>query len=249
MLQIFDREKLTFIPALEFAAPIPELEELRRAGDSQKSGIEIIGSDGKTWLESVGTRSGSAPYYNMLNPRVQQVMLTAIRELVERYRAHPAFGGLAIQLNGNGFSQLPPPEWGLDDATMERFTHDSGIRIPASGESRFADRQAVLSGPQREAWRSWRASQLADFYARVAAIVDTKGQRKLLLTSERLFDHPLLRQKIRPNLLAGDRIGEGADGSRNRPATASADSWSSVLPDELRRARIATSGPRGRHRS
>ena len=81
LLQVFDREGLTLIPAIEFATPIPELEELRRAGDSQSTGIELVGPDGQTWLQSVGTRSGSAPYYNILNPRVQQAMLGVVREL------------------------------------------------------------------------------------------------------------------------------------------------------------------------
>ena len=208
LLQVFDREGLTLIPAIEFVTPIPELEELRRAGDSQSTGIELVGPDGQTWLQSVGTRSGSAPYYNILNPRVQQAMLGVVREIVERYGAHPAFGGLAVQLNGNGFSQLSLPEWGLDDATIGRFTHDTGTPIPESGKNRFADRHAALAGQYIDAWRTWRAAQVADFYSRVASIVDEKGQRKLILTTEKLFDHPTLRQKIRPNLLAGDRIGD-----------------------------------------
>jgi hypothetical protein len=208
MLQVFDRERLTFIPALEFATPIPELEELRRVGDSQSTGVELIGPDGQTWLQSIGTRSGSAPYYNILNPRVQQVMLGVVQEIVDRCGAHSAFGGLAVQLTSNGFSQLPPLEWGLDDATIARFTHDTGIQIAASGTNRFAERQAALAGPQSDVWRSWRAAQVADFYARVAAIVDTKGQRKLILTTDKIFDHPALRQKVRPNLLAGDRVGD-----------------------------------------
>lgn len=208
LLRIFDREGLTLVPAIEFTTPLPELEELRRAGDSQSTGIELVGPDGQTWTQSMGTRGGLAPYYNILNPRVQQAMLGTVRELVEHYGSHPAFGGLAVQLNSNGYSQLSLPEWGLDDATFERFMHDTGTQLVQSEKTRFADRRAAVTGPSRDAWRNWRAAQLAEFYAKAASIVDPRGERKLILTTEKLFDHPTLRQQIRPNLLAGDRVAD-----------------------------------------
>src|SRR5262249_38488447 len=94
------------------------------------------------------------------------------------------------------------------DATIGRFAHDTGVQIAAGGKDRFADRQAALTGQLADAWRTWRAAQVADFYTRAASIVDTSGQRKLLLTTDKLFDDSALRQRIRPNLLAGDRVGE-----------------------------------------
>ncbi|HEX4414779.1 MAG TPA: hypothetical protein VH107_14185, partial [Lacipirellulaceae bacterium] len=208
LLRIFDREGLTLVPAIEFTTPLPELEELRRAGDSQTTGIELVGPDGQTWTQSMGTRGGLAPYYNILNPRVRQAMLGTIRELVEHYGSHPAFGGLAVQLNSNGYSQLSLPEWGLDDATVGQFVHDTGTQIVESSKTRFSDRRAAVTGPCRDAWRNWRAAELAAFYAQAASIVDPRGERKLILTTEKLFDHPALRQQIRPDLLAGDRVGD-----------------------------------------
>ena len=117
-LSVFDREGLTLVPAIEFAAPLAELEAFRRASDPQTTGLELVGPDGRTWLETYGTRSGLAPYYNVLDSRVQQQMLKIVGEVVERYGHHPAFGGVAIQLTGDGYAQLPGLEWGLDDSTV-----------------------------------------------------------------------------------------------------------------------------------
>ncbi|HEX3599272.1 MAG TPA: hypothetical protein VHU84_03970, partial [Lacipirellulaceae bacterium] len=93
-LRVFDRERLTLIPAIEFTTPIPELELLRRTTDPQTSGLELVGSDGHTWLETNATHAGLAPFYNVLDPRVQQAMLAVVGEIIHRYGKHPAFGGL-----------------------------------------------------------------------------------------------------------------------------------------------------------
>ncbi len=206
LLQIFDREHLTLVPAIEFAGPISQLEELRRSTDPQSSGLELIGPDGRTWLESNGSRNGLAPYYNVLDTRVQQAMLALVDEVKQRYGGHPAFGGIAVQLSSDGYSQLPPLEWGLDDATIERFTRDTAITLAGPGPNRFAARQAALTGPHAAAWRTWRAQQIAAFYQRMAAVVSADGRHRLLLTTERLFEHPFVRERVRPDLLADNRV-------------------------------------------
>ncbi len=207
-LRVFDRERLTLIPAIEFTTPIPRLEELRRAADSRISGLELVGPDGRTWLETNGVRGGLAPYYNLLDPRVQQAMLEVVREIVERYGAHPAFGGLAVQLTSDGYTQLPTLDWGLDDATIDRFSRDTGIQLGAPGPNRFAARHAAITGQHADAWRTWRTTQVADFYNRMAAMLGDNGQRKLLLTTEKLFDHPQIRPRVRPTLLVESRVAE-----------------------------------------
>ncbi|MEO7403674.1 MAG: hypothetical protein ABIU95_08405, partial [Burkholderiales bacterium] len=206
MLSVFDREHLVFVPAIEFTTPIPQLEELRRANDPQVQGLELVGGDGRTWLEANGSRNGLAPYYNLLEPHVQQVMLDVVSDLVKRYGKHPAFGGMAIQLSSDGYAQLPGLEWGLDDATVERFQLATGLQLNATGPNRFAVRLAALMGPNADAWRSWRAAQVADFYRRLAAIVADKSDHRLVLTTEKLFDHPQAALQIRPNLMKENRV-------------------------------------------
>ena len=46
MLRVFDREELALLPSVEFAAPLPQLELLRRGSDAKTSGLEWVGPDG-----------------------------------------------------------------------------------------------------------------------------------------------------------------------------------------------------------
>ena len=121
LFRLFDREGLTLIPAVQFASPLAELEALKRDGGPQAAGIEWIGPDGNPWLASNTPRQGLAPYYNLLNPRVQEAMLAVAREVGTRYATHPSFGGLALQLSADGYAQLPGDDWGYDDQTIARF--------------------------------------------------------------------------------------------------------------------------------
>jgi hypothetical protein len=209
MLRVCDREGISLIPAIEFAAPIPQLETIRRSTDPHTSGLEWVGPDGRTWLETYGNRHGLAPYYNLLDPRVRQIMLQSVRDLAKLYGSHRAFAGLAVRLSSDGYAQLPPLEWGLDDATIGRFQRDSGIKLDCTGQDRFAARNALLTDKHADAWRSWRAAQVSAFYAELATLVRGTGDRRLVLTTENILAHPQLASRARPNLLsqnAGNRL-------------------------------------------
>jgi hypothetical protein len=130
LLRLMDREHLQLVPAIEFAAPLPGLEAVRRRGGAEAQGLEWVGADGATWCQTYSARRGLAPYYNTLDPRVQEAMLSAVRELVRRYAGHAAFRGLALRLSAYGYAQLPGPDWGMDDATIARFEQDTGVRVP-----------------------------------------------------------------------------------------------------------------------
>ena len=101
LLRLMDRENLQLVPALEFATPLPALEAIRRRGGSEAQGLEWIGADGNTWCQTYSARRGLAPYYNTLDPRVQEAMLSAVRELVAalcRPRELPRLGPAALGL-------------------------------------------------------------------------------------------------------------------------------------------------------
>ncbi len=168
LFRLFDREDLQLIPSLEFATPLPELEAACRHGGAAADGIEWIGPNGSTWRQNYPTRRGLAPYYNTLDPRVQEAMLGVVRELSRRYARHRAFAGLALRLSAYGYAQLPGPQWGMDDGTIARFQHDTRLQVPGEGAGRFAARAAFLNGDEhRAAWLQSRADQLHRFYARV----------------------------------------------------------------------------------
>jgi hypothetical protein len=139
LLRLMDRENLQMIPAIEFAAPLPSLEAIRRRGGPEAQGLEWIGADGASWCQTCSAHRGLAPYYNTLDPRVQEAMLSTVRELVQRYAGHTSFRGLALRLSAYGYAQLPGPDWGMDDATIARFERDTGIQVPGGGEKLSAD--------------------------------------------------------------------------------------------------------------
>ncbi|MGD9724560.1 MAG: hypothetical protein AB7O59_24970 [Pirellulales bacterium] len=201
LFRLFDREGLVLIPGLQFAAPLPELEALRRAGGAAADGIEWLGADGKTFTAQQSPKQGLAPYYNLLDPRVQEAMLKVTREVVERYAAHPSFGGLALQLSADGYAQLPGAEWGFDDATIAQFEAAAKTKVPGAGDARFAERAKHLTGPGRTAWVNWRAEVVAAFHRRVEREIATlRPGAKLYLAGGAMLEGRQTQLRLRPTL-------------------------------------------------
>jgi hypothetical protein len=206
LFRLFDREGLKLIPALEFATPLPDLEAILREGEADTQGMVWVGRDGRSWPQVHQSCQGRAPYYNILDGRVQEAMLDVLRELVKRYSHHPSFAGVAIQLSADGYAQLPARSvdsaWGLDDDTIGRFQAATGIKISAEGPNRFDERFRQLASPQVESgWLTWRAEQVAAFYRR--AYQELTAQRpdtRLYLAGARMFDGDAMQQQLRPSL-------------------------------------------------
>ncbi len=209
LFRLFDREGLTLIPALHFASPLPELEALKREPANQAAGLEWVGADGAPWLATGTTRQGMAPYYNLLDARVQEAMLQVVRELAARYASHPSFGGLALQLSSDGYAQLPGEEWGFDDQTIERFQRETQSRVPGTGPQRFAARAQYLNGPGRSAWVQWRAGVVAGFHRRVQDEVNgLHGGARLYLVGGTMLESRETQYRLRPTLLRRTNLDE-----------------------------------------
>ena len=201
LLRLFDREDLRFTPALHFASPLPELEAVSRRSDPRESGIQWVGADGATWHDRNMPRAGQAPYYNVLHPRVQEAMLSVVDELIRRYGHHRSFHGLAIQMSGMSYAQLPGPQWGFDDHTVAQFERDTKLQVPGDGPDRFAQRAQFLTGPHRDAWLAWRAEELVAFHLRLAERLSaTKAVGPLILATANMFDTPAFGHRLRPML-------------------------------------------------
>ncbi len=210
LLRLFDREGLQLIPTVEFAAPLPELESLLRAGGRDAEGIEWTGADGTALCGVWPPERGLAPYYNALDPRVQAAMLGVLHELAARYARHPSFAGVAVRLSADGYAQLPGPEWGLDDATTARFSRATGLRVPGAGPDRFARRAAFLAEePNSRAWLQWRAAELAKFYRRAAdELASIRPGGRLYLVGTNMLEGPALDAELRPALPRGTTVAE-----------------------------------------
>ncbi len=217
--RIFDREKLTLIPAVDFNAPIPRLEErIRRELQSRsengvangspaqfagKSGYYWIDPTGKTLVQVRGTKSGRAPYYNMLHPVVQEEMLNHILELLVRYGNHSSFGGIAVQLSADGFAQLPEEFWGMDDYTIAQFQEETQTPIPSSAaENRFTQRYEYIRTHCLENWIRWRAKKVAAFYRKMnQMIVHFRPDAKLYLAGATMLDGERVQSTFYPTFV------------------------------------------------
>ena len=202
LLRLFDREDLQLIPTIEFAAPLPELEAIRRAGGPEAQGIEWIGPEGNAASCASAAHNGLAPYYNVLHPRVQKAMLDVLREVAERYAQHPSLAGLGVRLSSDGYAQLPGPDWGLDDVTIAQFQRDTRLQVPGTGPQRFAQRAAFLGQePNRRAWLEWRAAQLSKFYRRAAEeLAEIRPGNRLYLAGAGMIGGQELEIELRPSL-------------------------------------------------
>jgi len=226
LFRLFDREGLQLIPAIEFAAPLPELEAIRREGGPDSGAIEWIGPDGATWCQRHPTRRGLCPYYNLLDPRVQEAMLKVARELIERYGQHESFAGLAVQLSADGYAQLPGPDWGMDDATIARFQQDTKVQVPGAGAKRFAQRAGFLRDEDpRRLWLRWRAREVGRFYHKLhAELTAARPGSRLYLAGGGALAGAGLEGELRPALprtMTMDdallRVGIGAEHYQDDP--------------------------------
>ncbi len=208
LLRMFDREGLRMIPALEFAGPLPQLEALLRKGGSDCVGMRWIGPNGQTWQDTYRPRRHRAPYYNVLHPHVQEAMLNVVDELLENYAGHESMAGLALQLSGYGYAQLPGPDWGMDDATVGQFQLDMGIRIDSDDEAsdandktRFLRRWKALAGPHRKQWLKWRAARLSQFYHKLQdKLAKAKPDARLYLAGADSFESEEMQKALQPTL-------------------------------------------------
>ena len=199
-LRLFDRHGLKLIPAVDFSSPLPELEAVLRAGGPEAEGLIWVGADGMNWRQR-HRGGGPAPYYNPLHPRVQAAMLQVVRELAQRCASHESFEALAIALSARGYAQLPGPDWGFDDATIARFSQDTGIEVPGAGPTRYTERAAHLLGPKRAEWLAWRAGVMKNLYrAMRRELVLAKPNAELILAGGKMFDGPPWQSRLVPTL-------------------------------------------------
>lgn len=204
LFRLFDREDLTLIPSMDFSSPISNLEtavyfpnaaEVRSQGGNSGP-LRWVNPRGRELVTQRKSLKHGAPYYNILNPKVQETVLRSIAEVVRRYGHHPSFGGLSLQLHSDSFLVLPNPQWGMDPDSIASFIQDTGITVPEDYLSRI---RFLTSGPGAKRWLQWRAARMTVFYRRAAALLSTIPNAKLYLNGTKLFSlnsHPELMPRL-----------------------------------------------------
>jgi hypothetical protein len=209
LFRLFDREGLSLIPTVQFAAPLAELEDWRHETREVPVGLEWIGADGSARGVRTHFRQGLGPYYNPLNRRVQQAMLGVVSELTERYASHSSFRGLGVQLSADGYAQLPGSEGSYDDETIASFTSETNVEVPGTGPTRYQARAQFLAGPGNPQWVAWRAATLTDLYKQMGQVVAAaRPEARLYLAGVGSFDSSTVRRSLRPALPRHLRVDE-----------------------------------------
>ena len=190
MFRMFDREALTLIPQLEFASPLPAVEQALR--ESQRDGprptsIRLVHYE-EVLSASSDRHPRHEPDYNPLSPEVQQAMLDVVEELVARYGHHASFGGISIRMGSNTYTHFRDDHWGYDLPTVHRYLVESGM-VNAETEQDVVLRayyRVVETRPSE--FLIWRASHLAEFYGRMGEVVRrNSNQAQVYLSMANLF--------------------------------------------------------------
>jgi hypothetical protein len=201
LFRLCDRAGIQLIPAVQFAAPLAQLEAQRLAGGADAVGLEPLGPDGRTWLERNGARRGMGVYYNALDPRVQAAMTAVVSELAERYGHHASFGGVSVQLGAESFALLPDETCSVDPATFEQFAQGAGIELPEAAGQSLAARAEFLHGAGEEAWLAWRAERISALYRQMQnAVTRERGSARLYLPTGDLLAGRQVQLALRPAL-------------------------------------------------
>ncbi len=202
LFRMFDRERLQLIPALEFAAPLPELEVIRRQGGAEAEALEWIGAEGNSWRATHSAERGLAPYYNVLNPRVQEAMLRVFTEVAERYAQHPSFAGMAVRLGGRRLHATARRE--LGPGRSDHRPVRTGNADPRAGRRTPAFRRAAAflgQEAQQRLWLEWRTARLSKFYAQAQELlVSLRPESRLYLAGAEMIAGPVAEAELKPSL-------------------------------------------------
>jgi hypothetical protein len=209
LARLCDREGIRLMMQLQFAAPLPALEEQLRSGNDDPTGITLLGAEGKPYTLIHPPRRGNAPYYNPLDERVQRAMLDVVREVAARYGKHPSFGGISLELSGETYLALPGEAWGLDDRTFTRFLQARGGTQRFEGPERHWQRARYLQNNPtvRQQWLDWRAAELRRFYEQLQQVVHSaRRDARLVIAPTQPLEAPDLLDAAQPRIAANNRL-------------------------------------------
>lgn len=177
MLQYFDRANLKLILALDLNTALPGLAPFENESGRESLHQQPLG------LSESGPLSRTVRY-NPLNPRVQAEIVATLRDIAARYGKHPAFAGIALQLDDQSQLIWAGDRWGYDAESLAAFEKAMQVKLPPREQLENA-----FSGTARLAFLEWRAAELTKFYAQLGEIVSASGaDSKLYLNAIRLWD-------------------------------------------------------------
>ncbi len=163
LLRQCDREGIRLNLQVGLTARLPELEAAAANGER---GILLVPP-----ADLSPQHRAAWPRYNTLHPTVQRCLGNIVRELAQRYGAHPACGGIAVQLAPESYATLAGELAGADELSFGQFLQDESIEIASA--SKLTSRDAVLTLLRNDRklhvkFERWRNKTITKFYGELA---------------------------------------------------------------------------------
>ena len=177
LLRVFAREGLQLVPVFHFNAPLPALEQQRLVAGDAANGITLFDLQGDSRIPTLRDASSSVSIYNPLDRRVQTAWSDVMREFMNRYQGHgTSLGGVGFLYSKDALQVLPGQSWGSDPFTLQRFQQDMEWAKDEDVDW-FA---RLLNSENRDAWLSWRQTQMSNWMSELQEICQTSGPVYLL---------------------------------------------------------------------
>ncbi len=207
LLRMCDRESLRLMIGLRFDGTHPQLEALL-ADPAQAEGVSLVDAEGQA-LSAGGLNASSLESgYNVLDPRVQQVIASAVERVAHRYGRHPSFAGVAIRMGKSTYTQLPSAEWGYDRRTLAAFEQELASHLTLTADGPLTP-QALLAEPLRPLWLQWRAGVVSRLYDRISKqLLQVRPDAHLVLSLAETADAEAVQRATRPTLPSPTTMGQ-----------------------------------------
>lgn len=195
LLLHFDRAGLKLILEADF----PAADQFRQLLDGEDD-IEQLDLFIGTKRMIVSGESANTTRLNPLNRKVQMALMEPLTEIVQRYHSHPSFAGLSLRLDSNSQFLYAGDRWGYNEKLVKQFASENGLAVPDDPQQLLQ----LFSGPARLRFISWRAQQMAAFFARLTqALQGVDRQLQFYLNVVRLSDRtPSESDFIEPEVAA-----------------------------------------------
>jgi len=207
----FDKEGLFVMPTVnQFRMGLDREHGItrRKMADGSFYATEVAIHD--TGYPNWGGWHGTPPNYCVAHPETQRILAEEFDRMIRQGVAHPSFKGVCLHLSRHSFAWWGDLESGYNDYVVEAFEKRTGLVVPRdrTNSRRGQETAAWIKANAREAFLSYRAEVLTDFYARLAA--QLRAARKDLRLWVNLYDTPLVtRADYLDPLCAGKVAYEG----------------------------------------
>lgn len=192
-------ENVAFIPMIDFSAPLAPLEEIIARDPSRAQEILLTNAQGEILRQKFSPSSSRLPHYNLLVRETQEQVFLALAELTKLAAAHENFAGIAVQLSGFGYAQLPDETWGIDAETLARFLQETKITLDENLNP--AQQAEIILRDHRETWLKWRCDIVKQFYKESAEkLAAINPQARIFLIGDEIFSRDAIQQSLTPTL-------------------------------------------------